>query len=132
MVSGPVNYVKTYFIHPTLTTVHGEPTYAALKTLKLELMANASRVTSDLGGGSHGHLGLVLTPTEYQRITNTPYAKPAHPGTLTIPAGTTQHEATRLTSDHDENIRLFRESLELEKVLINLACNALDDTYYTE
>ena len=111
MVAGPVNYVKTYFIHPTLTTVHGEPTYAALKILKLELLANASRVTSDLGGGSHGHLGLVLTPTEYQNISQLLYLAPVHPGILTIAAGTTHHEATRLTLEHDEGVRLFRESL---------------------
>ena len=31
---GPVNYAKTYFIHLTLTTVHGEPDYSSLKIAK--------------------------------------------------------------------------------------------------
>ena len=94
MVAGPVNYVKTYFIHPTLTTVHGEPTYSSLKILKQELKANASRVTSDLGGGAHGHLVLVLTPAEYQTISALSYLHPVHPGIFTILPGTTNHEAT--------------------------------------
>ena len=51
---------------------------------------------------------------------------------MTILPGSTLYEATRLTSDHAEAIRLFRESLELEKVLVNIPCNALNDTYYKE
>ena len=75
---------------------------------------------------------MVLTPTEYQNISRIPYLPPVHPGILSIDAGTTHHEATRLTLEHDESVRLFRESLELEKVLINITCNALEDTYYKE
>ena len=50
--SGPVDYAKTYFLHQTLTKIQGEPDYSTLKILKKELKANASRVTSDLGGGA--------------------------------------------------------------------------------
>ena len=131
-MSGPVDYAKTYFIHPTLTTIQGEPDYSTLKVLKKELKANASRVTSDLGGGGHGHLGLVLTAHEYSMISAILYARPVHPGTLTIPAGTTHHEATRLTMEHNEAIRTYRDTIELEKILINLTCNAMEETYYRE
>ena len=61
----PVDYKKLYFSHPILSKIHGEPTFSSLKILKQELKANASRVTSDLGGGAHGHLGLVFTLVEY-------------------------------------------------------------------
>ena len=132
MVSGPVNYAKTYFIHPTLSTVHGKSTYSSLKILKQELNANASRVTLDLGWGSHRYLRPVLTPAEYLTISVIPYLHPVHPGILTIILGTTQHEVTRLTLEHAMAVRICRESLKLEKVLINIACNALDNTYYME
>ena len=132
MVMGPVDYVKTYFIHPPLTKVHGEPIYSSLRILKQELKANASRVTSDLGGGGHGHLGLVLTPQEYSMISAILYARPIHPGTLVIPQRTTQGEATRLTQAHSAAARLYRETVELEKVLINQACKAMTETYYKE
>ena len=130
--SAPVNYAKTYFIHPTLTPIRGEPEYPTLRVLKNELKANASRVTSDLGGGAHGHLGLVLTPAEYAMISAIPYIRPLHPGNLNIPAGTTNHEANRLTLAHTEAIRVFRETVEVEKALLNQTCAALDDTYYKE
>ena len=66
-----------------------------------------------IGGGSHGHLGLVLTPAEYAMISAVPYVRPLHPGPLIIPAGNTNHEATRLTQAHTEEIRLFRETVEV-------------------
>ena len=73
----------------------------------------------DLGGGVHGRLGLVLSPNEYAMISAISYVRPLHPGILAIPAGTAQHEATRLTLVHAQAIRLYRETVELEKALLN-------------
>ena len=44
--------------------------------------ANASSIISDLGGGQHGHIGLVIPDAEYNRITGYIYNKPSHPGDL--------------------------------------------------
>ena len=45
--------------------------------MKNELKANAQSVPSTLGGGRHGHLGLVLSEDEYETVTHgTPYVKP--------------------------------------------------------
>ena len=118
MTSTNIDYVDTYFEFPTLTKIHGEPTYFQLKELKNELKSNATSVTTDLGGGRHGHLGLVLTPTEYLAVSTTAYNRPTHPGSLTIEPGTTQHEATRLQNEHEEAVRLFRETIDVEKALI--------------
>ena len=71
-----VYYVNTHFEYKTLTKIHGEPTFDAIKKIKDELKANAMVVNSELGGGRHGHLGLVLNAEEYRRITNTPYRRP--------------------------------------------------------
>jgi hypothetical protein len=51
----------TYFLQKVLTRVHGQPTFDTLQTLSTELKANAASVPSTLGGGSYGHLGLVLS-----------------------------------------------------------------------
>ena len=85
MSSTNIDYVDTYFEFPLLTKIHGEPTYDSLKTLKNELKSNATSVTSDLGGGGHGHLGIVLTPAEYAVISPIPYVRPVHPGPLVVP-----------------------------------------------
>ena len=117
MIDTHVNYVDTYFEYKTLTKIHGEPTFEAIKKIKDELKANAMAVNSELGGGRHGHLGLVLTPEEYLRISAVAYVKPEHPGVLQIPGNSTQHEATRLRNEFKEAIKLFRETVDLEKAL---------------
>ena len=66
-----VDYKNTVFEKPELTHVHGEPTMANLLTLRNELRANAQAVSTTLGGGRHGHLGLVMSPQDYALIPNT-------------------------------------------------------------
>ena len=88
--SSSVDYISTYFEHPTLSKIHGEPNYSMLRKLKNELMRNASSVPSDLGGGANGHLGLLLEAQEYQSVNATAYVRPVHPGNLVIPPGTPQ------------------------------------------
>ena len=118
MLSTNIDYVATYFEFRTLTKIHGEPTYKSLKTMTNQLKANACNVTSDLGGGAHRHLCLVMTLTEYSSVSSVSYIRPAHPGALSIPSGTAQHEAKRLRTEHRELIRLFRETTDVEKSLI--------------
>ena len=126
-----VDYLKTHFEYPELTKVHKNPTYATLKTIKDELKTNAARVTSDLGGGGNGHLGLVLTPAEYALVSAVPYNRPVHPGPLVLPAGpgvtNLQREIARDT--HREEVRVFREVVELEKTLLKQLVQALPALY---
>ena len=74
----------TYFTVKVLLKNHGEPDYIQLKNFCNPLKANASQVTRKLGGGSHGHLGLILTPEEYALVSPTPYICPVHPGLQSI------------------------------------------------
>ena len=129
MSSTNIDYVDTYFEFRVLTKIHGEPTYETLKAMKNQLKSNACSVTSDLGGGAHGHLGLLLTPTEYAITSPTPYVRPVHPGVLTIAQGTAHHEATRLRAEHKEAIRFFRETVDVEKALKKQVVAALDPKF---
>ena len=63
-----INYVDNYFQIPVLTHIHGEPTFETLKNLRNQVKANAGSVTTHLGGGAFGYLGLLLSPAEYNRI----------------------------------------------------------------
>ena len=72
-----IDYASSYFKYKTPIPIRGVPTYNDLKQLKLELQANASSVETDLGGGNHGYLGLVLTDAEYASINGTiPFVLP--------------------------------------------------------
>ena len=116
--SSTVDYISTYFEHPTLTKIHGKPTYTTLRKMKKELMRNAASVTSDLGGGANGHLGLIISPLDYSTVNATAYIRPVHPGFLVIPAGTTKHESKRLQDEHRQDILNFRETVNVEKAMI--------------
>ena len=97
MTIGTIDYASSYFKYKTPTPICGEPTHKSLKRLKLELQSNASSVETDLGGGNHGYLGLVLTDEEYATIPNTqPFVAPNYPPTLVIPPLSTQIQAIEL------------------------------------
>jgi hypothetical protein len=75
-----VNYRESYFQHPTLTKINGDPTYASLAKLERECKANGKSVSTTLGGGLQGHLGLVCSTAAYQRISpGVPFDRPILP-----------------------------------------------------
>ena len=82
-LTSSVNYKDSYFKHPVLTVIRGEPTYETLHHIKNELKANASSVPTTLGGGNHGYLDMILTPADYLRIAPTdPFTRPPNAGVL--------------------------------------------------
>ena len=130
MTTSRVDYASTYFPYKTPTPIQGEPTYKTLKRLKNELRANASSVDTDLGGGDHGFLGLVLTDAEYERVApGHPFTAPDFPGTLTIPRGTDTVDAMNLREQHKQDIRLYRECREVERALLRHVTTAVESKY---
>ena len=102
-----IDYKTTNFEYPTLTKISGQPNYELLKSIKDELKANAASVPSNLGGGSNGHLGLVLSDVEYLTVSPIAYIRPTHPGPLVIPAGppaVPQYLRTEMREDHKKAI----------------------------
>ena len=80
----------TFFQHKVLTLINGQPSYESLVILSTELKANATSVPSTLGGGQHGHLGTMLSPTRYATIVGTiPWVNPAVPTEFVPPIGGT-------------------------------------------
>ena len=129
MTSGAVDYAASYFKFKTPTPIIGTPTHKTLKRLKQELRANASSVESDLGGGDHGYLGLVLDDPEYATISGTPFVAPTYPTALTIPATATQVEALNLREQHKEQKRAYLECKNVEKALQRHIQDAIEDKY---
>jgi len=129
MTNPNIDYTSTNFEYSSLTKIQGIPTYEPLRKIKNEMKANAASVPCDLGGGNNGHLGLILSIPEYANVSLTPYCRPLHPGILNIPVGTPNYEATRLTSEHKELIRLNREANNIEASLLKQLGHALPDLY---
>jgi hypothetical protein len=129
MASNGINYQETYFEYPELTKVHGEPNSEALFKLRNELKANAQAVYSNLSDGAHGHLALVLSNAQYALITNQPFVRPAHPGALTIPPGTTSPMSTVMKEQYHKQIRQFSEVQGIKKALIQQIVQAVESPY---
>ena len=129
MTSTSIDYAKTYFEHPRLTKIHGEPSFDTLKPFRNEIKANLASVSSELGGGVHGHLGLGFRDEDYDNIApGTPYVRPLHPGAAPE-VGATQHDTIRMRDEWKDKIKLFREVTDVEKTIIKQIVEAIDEKY---
>ena len=128
MTTANVDYITNVFEYPVLTKVTGKPDYESLNTIKNQLKANAGKVQCELGGGNNGHLGLLLTATEYALVDPTPYVRPVHPGHV-VPVGTTAVENTNFRAKYNEDLRLFREANAVEEALLKQLKDALPSNY---
>ena len=53
------------FPYSNIEKIKGELSYHSIKEVEQKLIKNASSFPSELGGGNHGYLGLVLKPAKY-------------------------------------------------------------------
>lgn len=129
---------KEHFAHTKLTALSAKevPTRKSLKTLHLQVNANAESVPSTRGGANHGHLGIVLSPEDYATIqtedgvAKTPWVNPEHPGPRPeIPDEATQYqiaEANRQYKADAEEYRLFKST---EAALRNQLLEAVPEIF---
>jgi hypothetical protein len=59
------------FLHPFIPTVQGEPDYQSIHTIQKLLQANARNIDTHLGGGSLGHLGILVFEAAYAIVAPT-------------------------------------------------------------
>ncbi len=70
-----------------VTMILGQPTIQDINRLEEELMWIAAKETTTLGGGEHGHIGMIMESTKYLAMTNSiPFIHPTtNPGLVHIP-----------------------------------------------
>jgi hypothetical protein len=118
------------FPHPTLTPIIGEPTHASIKTLKVELSANASSVDSILGNGILGLIRLTITEDAYNERSDIPFIVPENPGPFVRDPTATQHQITAAKEEHAELLRVWKEYQATDKALRQQLLAAVPDIYY--
>jgi hypothetical protein len=64
------------FPHPFLPTVQGESDYHTIHATQKFLQANSRAIETHLGGGTLGHLGLIISDASYAMIAPTTDAGP--------------------------------------------------------
>jgi hypothetical protein len=63
-----VEDVIASFSHPILPTLQGEPDYQKIHAIRKSLQANSRAINTHLGGGTLGHLGLIVSDASYAMI----------------------------------------------------------------
>ena len=53
----------------SVTKIFGQPTDQDITLLEKELIAIAASIPTSLGGGAHGHAGLIVEATKYTTMT---------------------------------------------------------------
>jgi hypothetical protein len=107
------------------------PTHLTLATLHRELNAFAMGVTSDRGGGNHGHLALVMSDADYQQLTGAAFIIPNHPGPNPAP-GATQPQINENNRLHTNAIAEHKTYKDTETTLKQMLLKAVPNTYIKE
>ena len=67
----------------TLPIILGEPDYASINTMVQFIYGDDASLPTTLGGGQHGHIGLIMTHLLYATLAPTnAYTAPIDPGLL--------------------------------------------------
>jgi hypothetical protein len=98
------------------------------------LYGNAAPLATILGGGAHGHIGIIMTPPLYAiLLTNIPYEPPMDPGALpNIPPAANKAVRELTCMEHHEEQRIFDNHHDLDDALKAQVIDTIQDTYICE
>ena len=119
----------------TVTKIHGQPTSHDLTNLEKEIISILANIPTTLGGGNHGHVGVIMEPTDYSTMTGgIDFVNPANPGIYPTGLALNAAAGTRAREEaiHKELIAQF-ETLEGVKLgTKDLILEAVDNEYLSE
>jgi hypothetical protein len=118
------------FPHSSLPKVTGEPTLKELKVIRPLLNTNAMSVSSYVGGGRHGDLGIIMTSEEYFSIAADVFPVPENPGASPeVVVSMTEAVIAELTRLHREATQVYRTYHNVDQAIKKLILEAFDDAH---
>ena len=131
-MTNPEHETRKAIAECTVTKIHGQPTNRDIDRLEDELIAIASNHHSELGGGLHGHAGLVKTVADYELMApGTPFIFPANPGVYPqgpIPAA----QRPQREAEHKALVAQFQTCMGASKGLKDLILKAVEEDFLLE
>jgi hypothetical protein len=130
-----VEDVIASFPHPILPTVQGEPDYQTIHAIQKLLQANSREIDTHLGGGTLGHLGLVVSDTCYAMIApatdagTTLWVSQTDPGRA---PGNTDFTAAQISSARhiwEEEVQTYRTYTSVHQALKKQIINVFEPMY---
>jgi hypothetical protein len=111
------------FPHPILPTVEGEPDYQTIHATRKFLQANSRAIDTHLGGGTLGHLDLIISDAAYAMIAPTKNEEPAHwvtpnaPGRAPSPTDGTAAQISAARHQWEEDVQTYRTCTSVQQAL---------------
>ena len=118
----------------TVTKINGQPTHHDLTILEKELIAILANIPTTLGGGNHGHAGILMDPARYLVIAGVPFNNPVNPGNY--PANIAGNAAAgvraRAEAEHKEEVREYETFQGVMQATKDIIMEAVDHEYLLE
>jgi hypothetical protein len=130
-----VEDVLASFPDPVIPTVQGAPDYQTIHATRKFLQANSRAIDTHLGGGTLGHLGLIISDASYAMIAPTTdagptlWAAPQPPGQA--PANTDGTAAQISATRHiwEEDVQTYRTRTSVQQALKKQIISGFEPMY---
>jgi hypothetical protein len=121
------------FPNPVLHKIDNEPTFEDIQVTTRLLNANAISVPSMAGGGTHDHLGIIMTQVEYSAISDYSWVEPYNPNVIPIiPPGTSAVDEAQIARMNDECRRIYTNIVNVDQALKPIILEAYDKMYTSQ
>ena len=97
------------------------------------MYGNAASPPTTLGGGAHGHVGLIMKATLYVTLSATAYVDPNEPPlTPDVPSTTTSASRKQLCDQHAEEHRILTNQVNMYDALKAQLLDVVEEPYVSE
>jgi hypothetical protein len=118
-----VKDVMESFPHPVLPTSQGDPDYQTIHATRKFLQANLRAINTHLGGGTLGHLGLIISDASYAMIAPTTdagppiWATPQAPGRAPSNTDGTSAQISAACHIWEEDVQTYQTCTSVQQAL---------------
>jgi hypothetical protein len=130
-----VENVIESFPHPVLPTVQGEPDYQTIHDIQKSLQANSRAIDTHLGGGTLGHLGLIVSDASYAMISPatdagpTLWISPQAPGRAPANTDGTAAQISAVRHVWEEDVQTYRTYTSMQQALKKQIISVFEPMY---
>jgi hypothetical protein len=123
------------FPHPVLPTVQGEPDYQTIHATRKFLQANSRAIETHLGGGTLGHLGLIISDASYAMIAPTTdagptlWTTPQAPGRASANTDGTTSQISAARHIWEEDVQTYRTYTSVQQALKKQIISVFEPMY---
>jgi hypothetical protein len=127
--------VMASFPHPVQPTVQGELDYQTIHTTRKFLQANSLAIDTHLGGGTLGHLGLIISDASYPMIYpttdagQTRWITPQAPGRAPANTDGTAAQISAARNIWEEDVQTYRTCTSVQQALKKQIISVFEPMY---